>query len=79
MRVGDGVLIFDDTGWPKQGSCSVGVARQYCPTLGKVASCQIPVDCQCVDPAVSWPVKVRLYLSKERTDDAYGSQKSWCT
>src|ERR671930_1895524 len=59
---GDGVLIVDDTGFPKRGTASVGVAWQYSGTLGKVGNCQIAVSCCYSDPHATWPVAVRLYL-----------------
>lgn len=73
MRVlhteGDGVLIIDDTGFAKQGQQSVGVARQYSGTLGKVANCQITVNCHYAERTVAWPVATRLYLPKTWCDD----------
>ncbi len=66
---GDGVLIFDDTGFAKQGQHSVGVKRQYSGTLGKVANCQITVNCTYAERTLAWPVSTRLYLPVEWTSD----------
>jgi SRSO17 transposase len=43
---GDGVLVIDDTGFEKKGEQSVGVARQYTGTVGKITNCQVTVNCQ---------------------------------
>jgi SRSO17 transposase len=59
---GDGVLVFDETGFPKQGTASVGVERQYSGPVGKVGNCQVAVPCCDSDPRATWPVAVRLYL-----------------
>lgn len=62
---GDAALIFDDTGFAKQGKSSVGVARQYSGTLGKVGNCQVTVNCHYAERTIAWPVATRLYLGKE--------------
>ena len=57
--------IVDDTGFPKAGRSSVGVARQYSGTLGKVASCQIGVSVNAVTEQASCPLDWRLFLPEE--------------
>lgn len=74
--VTDGILIFDDTGLPKKGSASVGVAPQYSGTLGKIGNCQVVVSAEFLadDPAKStpfhWPVSAQLFLPEPWTQDA---------
>lgn len=66
---GDGVLIVDDTGFAKPGQHSVGVKRQYSGRLGKVANCQITVNCTYAERTLAGPVSTRLYLPKEWAND----------
>lgn len=66
---GDGVLVFDDCGFEKKGKSSVGVARQYTGTVGKLTNCQVCVNCVYAERTVAWPVASRLYLPREWTDD----------
>jgi SRSO17 transposase len=61
--------IIDDTGFPKKGRHSVGVARQYCGEVGKQDNCQVAVSLSIANHHASLPVAYRLYLPKEWADD----------
>src|SRR4051794_16007466 len=62
-------LIIDDTGIPKKGKHSVGVARQYCGQLGKQDNCQVAVSGSAANDHASLPLAYRLYLPHEWVDD----------
>jgi SRSO17 transposase len=61
--------IVDDTGLPKKGRHSVGVARQYCGQLGKTDNCQVAVSLSLATDFASLPIAYRLYLPEEWADD----------
>ena len=62
--------IVDDTGFPKKGTHSVGVARQYCGQVGKQDNCRVAVSLSVATWNASLPVGYRLYLPKEWAGDA---------
>ena len=65
----DGVIVFDPSGFPKKGTKSVGVARQWCGRLGKVENCQVGIYMAYVSRKEHALVDVRLYLPEEWTKD----------
>lgn len=62
--------VIDDTGFPKRGKHSVGVARQYCGQTGKRDNCQIAVSLSIANASGSLPIDYQLYLPREWADDA---------
>ena len=70
-----GMLALDDTSFPKQGRHSVGVKRQYCGALEKIANCQVAVSTVLFGDHLTWPLSFELYLPKEwLTDPARRTQ-----
>jgi SRSO17 transposase len=68
--------IIDDTGLPKKGKHSVGVARQYCGQTGKQDNCRVAVSLSIATVKGSVPVAFRLYLPREWSDDAARRRKA---
>lgn len=66
-----GILVLDDTGFPKKGRDSACVARQYCGASGKTDNCQIGVSMTYVGCDVAWPYAMELFIpeSWDQTDD----------
>jgi SRSO17 transposase len=65
----DGVLVFDPSAFPKKGTASVGVQRQWCGRLGKIDNCQVGIYLAYVGYGEHALVDVRLYLPKEWAQD----------
>jgi SRSO17 transposase len=61
--------IVDDTGFPKKGTHSVGVSRQYCGQVGKQENCQVAVSLSVASDHVSLPIAWRLYLPESWAKD----------
>jgi len=72
-----GVLVCGETEMVKQGSSSVGVARQYVAALDKVKNCQLVLSWQYVDAAFSWPVNAQLHLPPEWAQDPARRQRAY--
>jgi SRSO17 transposase len=68
--------IVDDTGFPKKGMHSVGVAHQYCGQLGKQANCRVAVSLSVATWSSSLPIGYRLYLPKEWAADSERREKA---
>jgi SRSO17 transposase len=68
--------IVDDIGFPKQGHESVGVARQYSGTLGKVGNCQVAVAVHLATEEESMPLDWALYLPQAWIEDRERCRKA---
>lgn len=68
--------IVDETGWVKQGGKSVGVAHQYCGSVGKKANCQVSVHLAVGTAGAAAPVAARLFLPEAWANDPERRQKA---
>jgi SRSO17 transposase len=68
--------IVDETGFPKKGKHSVGVARQYCGQIGKQDNCRVAVSLSVANTDASLPIAFQLYLPQEWAEDSARRQKA---
>ena len=68
--------IIDDTSFPKKGTHSVGVTRQYCGQLGKTENCQVMVSLSVASEAASLPIAHRLFLPESWANDPERRRKA---
>jgi len=74
----DGALIFDETSFVKKGDDSIGVARQYCGTIGKVDNCQAGVFAAYVSEGGYALVNKRLFIPEQWFTDDYAIRRQKC-
>ena len=74
----DGALIFDESGFAKKGDDSIGVARQYCGSIGKVDNCQVGVFGGYVSEHGYALVDKRLFIPKQWFSDPYQVRRRKC-
>jgi SRSO17 transposase len=70
LPVRRGLLLVDETSFPKHGDQSVAVGRQYCGALGKIANCQVAVSTALLAERLAWPTTMELYLPEDWAEDA---------
>jgi SRSO17 transposase len=78
MGAPEGVVIVDESGFPKKGHDSVGVARQYCGALGKVENCQVGVFAAYASQHGYALVDKRLFMPEPWFTDAYVRRRTQC-
>jgi SRSO17 transposase len=74
----DGAVIFDESGFLKKGQDSIGVARQYCGTAGKVDNCQVGVFAAYVSESGYSLVDKRLFIPEQWFTDEYSMRREKC-
>jgi SRSO17 transposase len=70
LPVRHGLLLVDETAFPKHGDQSVAVGRQYCGALGKIANCQVAVSTALLADQLAWPTTMELYVPEDWAEDA---------
>jgi SRSO17 transposase len=73
-----GVVMFDETGFPKKGKASVGVARQYCGALGKVDNCQVGVFAAYASCHGYALLDKRLFVPEVWFSDTHETRRTMC-
>lgn len=74
----DGVIIFDESCFPKKGDDSIGVANQYCGTLGKIENCQAGVFAAYTSPFGYCLIDKRLFIPKKWFTEEYEQRRQKC-
>ncbi len=78
MGNNDGVLIFDESGFPKKGNDSIGVGKQYCGNIGKVDNCQVGVFAGYASPKGYSLVDKRLFIPQKWFLKDYAEKRKKC-